>query len=46
MADILQLKRITETLPKGVNLLAVSKGQPASSIRSFAKEGHLDFGES
>jgi len=46
VANVSQLKRISETLPKGVNLLAVSKGHPSSSIRSFVREGHLDFGES
>ena len=35
-----------ESLPKGVNLLAVSKGQPVSKIRSLAVKGQVDFGES
>ncbi len=33
-------------LPKGVNLLAVSKGHPSSSIRCLAELGQIDFGES
>ena len=41
-----QLQKLGEQLPKGVNLLAVSKGHPASSVRSLADLGHLDFGES
>ena len=39
-------KEIQDCLPSSVNLLAVSKGHPASSIRELAKCGQVDFGES
>ncbi len=41
-----QFKEIKDSLPSVVNLLAVSKGHPASSIKSLASFGQLDFGES
>jgi len=41
--DYLQIKKI---LPKGVNLLAVSKGFHSSDIEYFQSLGQLDFGES
>ena len=41
-----ELKRIKESLPVGVGLLAVSKGHPSDSIRKLSGYGHLDFGES
>ena len=41
-----RLSRICNCLPSDVKLLAVSKGHPASSIRSLADVGQYDFGES
>ena len=41
-----ELKRIKESLPLGVSLLAVSKGNSPESIRKLSCYGHLDFGES
>ncbi len=41
-----RLKQIRNNLPSDVHLLAVSKGHPASSIRSLADLGQVDFGES
>ena len=41
-----RLSQITSLLPPGAHLLAVSKGHPASSIRSLAEIGQCDFGES
>ena len=41
-----RLSQITSLLPSGAHLLAVSKGHPASSIRSLAEIGQCDFGES
>ena len=41
--DYLEIKKI---LPKGVNLLAVSKGFHSSDIEYFQSLGQLDFGES
>jgi len=41
-----RLSQITILLPSGTHLLAVSKGHPASSIRSLAEIGQCDFGES
>lgn len=38
--------QIDRSLPAGVKLLAVSKGYPASLIRSLAGFGQSDFGES
>ena len=42
----MDLIRLRNSLPKHVNLLAVSKGQPASKIRSLFSKGQIDFGES
>ncbi len=39
-------RNLTNQLPEGVQLLAVSKGQPASSIRQLVDLGQRDFGES
>ncbi len=36
----------SKSLPNGVNLLAVSKGQPAEKIRRLASMGQVHFGES
>ncbi len=41
-----ELKRFQKCLPASVQLLAVSKGHPASSIRALADLGQLQFGES
>ncbi len=41
-----RLQNIQNNLLPSVNLLAVSKGQSASCIRSLAELGQLDFGES
>ncbi len=41
-----RLQHICECLPSGVQLLAVSKGHPVSSIRLLADIGQIDFGES
>ena len=41
--DYLQIKKI---LPKGVNLLAVSKGFQSSDIEYIQSLGQIDFGES
>ncbi len=41
-----RLQLVCNYLPSGVHLLAVSKGQPASSIRELAELGQQDFGES
>ena len=37
---------ISRCLPKGVNLLAVSKGQPVAAVANLADLGQKDFGES
>ncbi len=39
-------RHLVDALPSRVNLLAVSKGKPASEIRALAELGQLDFGES
>ncbi len=39
-------KGLIDGLPSGVQMLAVSKGHSASSIRCFAEFGQVDFGES
>ncbi len=39
-------RELINSLPKGVKLLAVSKGHPASSIRKVFDLGQFDFGES
>ncbi len=41
-----RLIQFKNQLPNGVNLLAVSKGHPESTIRLFANHGQLEFGES
>ena len=41
-----RFREISTCLPSDVQLLAVSKGHPASSIRSLAGIGQIDFGES
>ena len=41
-----RFQEISACLPSNVNLLAVSKGHPATSIRSLAEIGQVDFGES
>ncbi len=46
MTDFNKFKKIKESLPLGVNLLAVSKGHGAESIRNLADYGQVDFGES
>ena len=39
-------QQLQQRLPPGVNLLAVSKMQPASAVRELAACGQVDFGES
>ncbi len=46
MTDSNELKIIKDSLPTGVNLLAVSKGHDQESIRKLSGYGQLDFGES
>ncbi len=46
MTLISRVESLRRRLPENVNLLAVSKGHPASSIRSVANFGQIDFGES
>ena len=46
MTLITRAESLRSCLPENVNLLAVSKGHPASSIRCLASSGQLDFGES
>ena len=41
-----EFKKIKDSLPFGVSLLAVSKGQHPESIRKLSGYGQLDFGES
>ena len=41
-----EFKKIKDSLPLGVNLLAVSKGHHPESIRKLFGYGQLDFGES
>ena len=41
-----EFKKIKDSLPLGVSLLAVSKGHDAKSIRKLSSYGQLDFGES
>ena len=41
-----EFKIIKDSLPLGVNLLAVSKGHDHESIRKLSGYGQLDFGES
>ena len=42
----ISISEIKTLLPKGVNLLAISKGHKESSIRSLVDRGQLEFGES
>ncbi len=42
----MDLINFRKALPKGVNLLAVSKGQSDNKIRNLVSKGQLDFGES
>ena len=41
-----EFKIIKDSIPLGVNLLAVSKGHHHESIRKLSGYGQLDFGES
>ena len=41
-----EFKKIKDSLPLGVSLLAVSKGRKTQSIRELSGYGQLDFGES
>ena len=41
-----EFRKIKDSLPSGVNLLAVSKGHHHESIRKLSDYGQLDFGES
>ena len=40
-----KIKSIKKELPKGVELIAVSKTKPVEMIQQGLKSGHLDFGE-
>ena len=40
-----KIERIKKVLPKGVELIAVSKTKPVEMIQQGLKSGHLDFGE-
>ena len=42
----MDLVHFRNSLPKGVKVLAVSKGQPVSQIRRLVSQGQIDFGES
>ena len=46
LTDSNEFKIIKDSLPRGVNLLAVSKGHHHESIRKLSCYGQLDFGES
>ncbi len=46
MTSFNEFKKIKDSLPIGVNLLAVSKGHHQEVIRTLANHGQLDFGES
>ena len=46
LIDSNEFKIIKDSLPLGVNLLAVSKGHPHELIRKLSSYGQLDFGES
>jgi pyridoxal phosphate enzyme (YggS family) len=46
LIDSNEFKIIKDSLPLGVNLLAVSKGHDYQSIRKLSGYGQLDFGES
>ncbi len=41
-----EFKKIKDSLPLGVGLIAVSKGHDSEAIRKFSGYGQLDFGES
>lgn len=41
-----QIKRISDTLPSGVTLIAVSKYHPADAVMQAYEAGQRDFGES
>ena len=40
-----KIENIKKTLPKDVELIAVSKTKPIEMIQQGLKSGHLDFGE-
>ena len=42
----MDLVHLRNSLPKGVKVLAVSKGQEVKQIRSLISQGQIDFGES
>ena len=46
LSNSIDFKKIKDSLPLGVNLLAVSKGHNHESIRKLSGSGQLDFGES
>ena len=46
MTDFNQFKKIKDSLPLGINLLAVSKGHHQELVRNIAGFGQVDFGES
>ena len=46
MTGFNEFKIIKDSIPLGVNLLAVSKGHDHESIRKLSSYGQLDFGES
>tara|TARA_Y100001968_G_scaffold272416_1_gene264632 strand:+ start:272 stop:913 length:642 start_codon:yes stop_codon:yes gene_type:complete len=46
LIDFIQFKKIKESLPTGVNLLAVSKGHDQEVVRNLSIYGQMDFGES
>ena len=46
MTSANEFKKIKDSLPFGVSLLAVSKGHDHESIRKLSDYGQLDFGES
>ncbi len=46
MTCLNKFKKIKDSLPLGVSLLAVSKGHTHESVRNLASYGQLDFGES
>tara|TARA_Y100001968_G_scaffold261518_1_gene249415 strand:- start:786 stop:1427 length:642 start_codon:yes stop_codon:yes gene_type:complete len=46
LTNFCSIGEFKKLLPPGVNLLAVSKGHPSSSIRRFVNQGQLQFGES
>ena len=46
LIDFNEFKKIKDSLPLGVDLIAVSKGHHSESIRKLSVYGQLDFGES